>query len=246
MQISTSVESLQHVASSPPNNNKQSNYIPPPPQTVSNVPLAAPLEAKIIPRNDPISSPTQSAGRPPQRPRREGDEEFRRALSPTSNGPPSPTQPLSRVISPNGSSSPPQVKNGFNPSLVVARSPSPRMRQADAPSDAFYYGRSPTTNGFPNRPTSLSGTADLLRDLKTKDTELEAGRKREAAMRVLLARAVQQGFVTKDDEEDLSNGKESPEVGEDVIRKLASALVRMKQEKAAIQVSFTSNYIANE
>jgi hypothetical protein len=103
------------------------------------------------------------------------------------------------------------------------------------PPDAFYYGRSPTANGFGGRPGSISGAADLMRELRAKEAEVDAGKKREAAMRVILGRAVQQGFVAEDDE-DLPSGEAAP-ADEEVIKKLTDALVRMKQEKAAIQVS---------
>ncbi|WWC70663.1 uncharacterized protein I206_104614 [Kwoniella pini CBS 10737] len=188
-------------------------------------------------------------GGPPQRPKREGDEEYRRAMSPT-NGPVSPSNGTyngARVTSPthNGPSSPPSnVKTGFNPSILGTRSPSPRLRMLDGerpapPPDAFYYGRSPTSaNGFANnRPSSLSGAQDLLRELKQKEGEIDQGKKRELALKVILSRAVQQGFVFSE-EEDLSLPEKSEESeGRDVavIHRLTDALVRLKQEKANIQ-----------
>jgi hypothetical protein len=176
---------------------------------------------------------------PPQRPRREGDEEYRRAMSPP-NGPPSPTNPTHRVVSPTN------AKNGFNSSILGTRSPSPRMRMADGdskpvpPADAFYYGRSPTANGFSPqvRPNSLhrSGSSELMSQLKSRDAELEAGRKREAGLRVILGKAMQAGFVADVDDED---GSEHGDVDgdEDLVGKLTDALVRLKHEKASIQVS---------
>ncbi|WWC88764.1 uncharacterized protein L201_003677 [Kwoniella dendrophila CBS 6074] len=195
---------------------------------------------------------------PPQRPRREGDEEYRRAMSPP-NGPTSPSNPNfpqnNRVTSPthNGPSSPPaNVKTGFNASVLGTRSPSPRLRMLDGgggvngesrqapPPDAFYYGRSPTSaNGFPNgRPSSLSGAQDLLRELKQKENDIDLGKKRELALKVILARAVQQGFVPNEDEDlDLpdKNDDESEGKEKELINKLTDALVRLKQEKAVIQ-----------
>lgn len=125
------------------------------------------------------------------------------------------------------------------------------MRMAEAngdrpapPPDAFYYGRSPTTaNGFPNggRPGSVSGSADLIRELKGKEAEVEAGRKREAALRVIIGRATQQGFTydALDNESEDGSKQDAEEIGGDAetVRKLADALVRLKQDKAAIQVS---------
>ncbi|KAK8858500.1 hypothetical protein IAR55_002727 [Kwoniella newhampshirensis] len=188
-----------------------------------------------------------SSNGPPQRPRREGDDEYRRALSPT-NGPSSPQQGNfpARVTSPtsNGPASPPQnPKSGFNASILGTRSPSPRLRMAEGaerpapPPDAFYYGKSPTTNGFAGRPSSLSGAHDLLRELKNKDSEVEAGKKREAALKVILSRAIQQGFVGGGDEEDLdlSNGDAVDKPDEKMMLHLTDALVKLKQEKASIQ-----------
>jgi hypothetical protein len=178
---------------------------------------------------------------PPQRPRREGDEEYRRAMSPP-NGPPSPTNPTHRVVSPTN------AKNGFNSSILGTRSPSPRMRMSDGdtskpvpPADAFYYGRSPTANGFSPqvRPNSLhgSGSTELTSQLKSRDAELEAGRKREAGLRVILSKAMQAGFVADvDDDEGSENG--DGEGDEDLVGKLTDALVRLKHEKASIQVRF--------
>lgn len=245
-------------------------------------PLAPPIETRSISRSDSQpadmqtnQSPIPAAipqvaprsgtnGGPPQRPKRDGDDDFRRALSPVLNGPSSPVQAISqnqsRIVSPpNGPASPPQTtRNGFNPSLLGTRSPSPRLRQQESydkdgrpapPPDAFFYGRSPTSNNFnPNgmanghagRPISTagSGSSDLVRELKANQAEIEASRKREGAMRVLLGRAVNQGFVMDDEDVDLSaGGKDSPGVDGDMVKKLMSAVVKMKQEKAVIQVS---------
>ena len=82
----------------------------------------------------------------------------------------------------------------------------------------------------------MSSGADLVGQLKGKDGELEAARKREVAMKVILARAVKQGFVLEDGEEDV--GVE--DVGDEpAVQRLAGALMRMKQEKASLQVSIS-------
>lgn len=173
-------------------------------------------------------------------------------MSPT-GGPASPTASThARVVSPtNGPTSPVALtKNGFNPSVLGTRSPSPRMRNNEAiagsggdrpapPPDAFYYGRSPTMNGHPGRPGSISGSAELLKELKAKEAEAQSARAREAALRVILSRAVKQGYVLPEGEEEDAepklNGATNP--GDDVVKRLTDALVKMKQEKAAIQVS---------
>ncbi|WVQ80675.1 hypothetical protein IAT38_002780 [Cryptococcus sp. DSM 104549] len=211
------------------------------------------------PRSIPKANGAPAGAAPPQRPRREGDDEFREAMSPTmanhpplANGGTSPSQGgfPARVTSPthNSPASPRPPKMVFNQSVHGARSPSPRMRMADGspadrappPPDAFYYGRkSPTTNGFGGRPSSLGpATGDLIKELKAKDGEIETAQKREAALKVILRRAVQQGFVAGEGAEDLD--KEDVEVQTDggderMIHKLADSLVRLKHDKAEMQ-----------
>jgi hypothetical protein len=75
-----------------------------------------------------------------------------------------------------------------------------------------------------------------MRELKANQAEIEASRKREAAMKVMLNRAVHQGFVVDDGDVDLGGGKNSPAIDEEMVKKLMGAVVRMKQEKAVIQV----------
>lgn len=91
-----------------------------------------------------------------------------------------------------------------------------------------------------SRPVSSSGSSDLARELKANQAEMEISKKREGAMRSLLNRAVHQGFIVDGEDTDVTLGKDSPVPDEEVIKKLMSAVVRMKQEKAVIQVSFPS------
>jgi hypothetical protein len=80
----------------------------------------------------------------------------------------------------------------------------------------------------------------LVNQLRGKDGELDAARKREVAMKVILARAVKQGFVLDDEDEGDIGGIEdgvADEKQKAVVQKLAGALMRMKQEKASLQVS---------
>ena len=78
-----------------------------------------------------------------------------------------------------------------------------------------------------------------MNQLKSRDAELEAGRKREAGLRVILGKAMQAGFVADiDDEEGSENG--DVERDEDLVGKLTDALVRLKHEKSSIQVSLMS------
>jgi hypothetical protein len=80
----------------------------------------------------------------------------------------------------------------------------------------------------------MQGSTELVKELKSKDAELDAGKKREAALRVILGKAMQQGFVA---DEDVDMPEQSGEEDEDLVGKLTDALVRLKHEKAAIQVS---------
>jgi hypothetical protein len=231
IQPSGSMDSISQTASPPMSMDRLAQIAQSPREGETELPELAP---PIRPANGP-------GGGPPQRPRREGDEEYRRAMSPP-NGPPSPVNPTHRVVSPTGPSSPPSaVKNGFNPSILGTRSPSPRLRMSDGeksvpPPDAFYYGRSPTTNGFNPRPGSMGGSAELVKELKTREAELDAGKKREAALRVILGKAMQQGFVA-DEDVDMPQQSGGGDVDEELVGKLTDALVRLKHEKAAIQVS---------
>ncbi|ORX40151.1 hypothetical protein BD324DRAFT_648753 [Kockovaella imperatae] len=230
----------------------ESSHPAPPPQ--SQPPLLAPI---VTPTSVPAEQMTTGSPQPmaphrappPQRPRREGDEEYRRAMSPTNVGPSSPNQqanlPVPSSTSPGmSSSSPPQPRSGFNSSILGTRSPSPRLRTSDGdvrpapPPDAFYYGRSPTSAS--GRPGSLSGQGDFMREIKAKDGEIEAGRKREAALKVIIGRAIHQGFVDDETEDlDLPNNDGSDHDPE-IVRKLADALVRLKKEKAAIQTEMVA------
>ncbi|KAL7423305.1 hypothetical protein Q5752_002606 [Cryptotrichosporon argae] len=218
-------------------------------------------------RTESLDQAGRPNGVPPQRPRREGDEEYRRTMSPANGGPGSPGQPQSSPGRAGGAGgapgSPQHASHTIHPNLRNTRSPPP-LRVGDGlerpalPPDAFYFGgKSPTANGFGSRPGSMvggrpgsfvggrpgsfsgrpgsvSGMADVLRELKAREAEADAAKRREAAFRVLLSRAIEQGFVVNDAEaEDLPTGDMF--ANNDALRQLAEALVRMKHEKAAIQ-----------
>ncbi|ODN81703.1 hypothetical protein L202_02097 [Cryptococcus amylolentus CBS 6039] len=252
----------------PPTQTPEAAQIPPQVQ-VTQPPVQSPATAQQ-PRSIPKTN-----GAPPQRPHREGDEEYREAMSPANPHHPelhSPQSSSIRVSSPiNNSPASPKnhPKMMFNSSLTGTRSPSPRLRNADGtsaererappPPDAFYYGRrSPTTNGFSphsvsGRPSSLGPSTDLIRELKARDIEVEDGKKREAALKAILSRAMKQGFVFGDERpEGMSPDMsidENEDGGEravkerrvqDVVGKLTDALVRLKKEKAELQNELTS------
>lgn len=160
-----------------------------------------------------------------------------------------------------GGGSPIQPSHTIHPNPRNSRSPPPQLRldgpgRPALPADAFYFGgggRSPTgsgsrptsINGRPgsllgrpgsivgNRPGSIVGTADLLRELKARETEADNAKRREAALRVVLSRAIKEGFVTEDDSIDTP----SPDMvsDDDKVRQLAKALVQLKHEKSNLQ-----------
>nr|ODN99924.1 hypothetical protein L204_02367 [Cryptococcus depauperatus CBS 7855] len=258
---------------------------PPVHNVLSDNPITShPIVAQTQSHQPPVQSPTSPpASRPihsvkpngpPQRPRREDDEEYANShpaspYSPAQNNFPrvtSPTSPQqSSILSATSPISPKNHHRIRNPSLNGTRSPSPRLRNADGsggererappPPDAFYYGRrSPTSNGYvshgTSRPSSLGPSNDIIRDLRAKDQELEEGRKRENALKVILARAVRQGFVAGDDNTALFNEKDKNEdldgkndgdtKASEVVDKLTDALVRLKREKAEMQSDFAA------
>ncbi|WVQ73192.1 hypothetical protein IAR50_002757 [Cryptococcus sp. DSM 104548] len=274
-QLHTRAGSPLHERTTPPAQSLGA-VITPPTQT----PEAAQTPPQVQVTQPPVQSPTtaqqprsipKTNGAPPQRPRREGDEEYREAMSPANSHHPelhSPSQSsYPRVTSPTNNS-PASPRNHpkvmFNSSITGTRSPSPRLRNADGtsaererappPSDAFYYGRrSPTTNGFSphstsGRPSSLGPSTDLVRELKARDVEVEDGRKREAALKVILSRAMKQGFVLNeesseglmadlsiDQDEDGDERAVKERKVQDVVGKLTDALVRLKKDKAEMQ-----------
>lgn len=221
------------------------------------------------PRNVGPVLTTKPNGPPPQRPRREGDEEFREAMSPTklhyssqaSDQAQSPVQSSlpSRVTSPTHISptSPKNHPKMFHSSVNGTRSPSPRLRNADGPSsererappppDAFYYGRrSPTANGFrqsaSSRPSSFGPSNDLVKEVRAKENEVEEGKRRETALKIILNRAVKQGFLLGDEEQKPSGGDKEEQADDNkqndgLVGRLTDALVRLKKEKAKMQVS---------
>ncbi|BEJ17140.1 hypothetical protein CspHIS471_0605410 [Cutaneotrichosporon sp. HIS471] len=221
-------------------------------------------------------------GAPPQRPRREGDEEYRRAMSPpevTINGTPntSSSSPTNEsVVTPNGdvvtpvarrrSMSPPPPghvpSHTVHPNMRNSRSPPPQLRVGEdgrpaLPPDAFYFsGKSPTGGSRPgsllgrpgsllgrpgsiigNRPGSVAGTADLLREIKARETEADSAKRREGALRVLLGKAIEQGYVV---DEDVADVPPPGNLGNnEQLRHVALALKQLKQEKANLQNEVT-------
>ncbi|KAI0095103.1 hypothetical protein BDY19DRAFT_879808 [Irpex rosettiformis] len=127
-----------------------------------------------------------------------------------------------------------------NPSVVAARSASPVVNErARSPMDGHRGHRpvSPTVNGFAHpRSTGSTGniTADLIRDLKDKEAEMELLKKREAWMKAALAKASRAGFVYADEGQLESDAENDDDVDS---RRVSEMVLNLKHLKAKIQAS---------
>ena len=176
----------------------------------------------------------------------EGGPVNQRALSPTA----------ARAASPGaqgqgqGQQAPAQHANVASLMMSVngPRSASPHVDRARS-AEGYYpaNGASPTANGFASpggasAPAVAAGagstgnvTADLIRDLKAKEAEAEAMRKRGAWMRVALAKAARAGFIYAD--VDAADGPADGGAGAGVEEpRVAEVVVSLKQLRARIQV----------
>lgn len=85
-------------------------------------------------------------------------------------------------------------------------------------------------------------TADLIRDLKVKDAEMDEMRRLEMWMKMTLKSATLAGFTAGDHELDhagRNDRQSSAPVGKDVDVKVLSSMIvhfKLKQEQARIQV----------
>lgn len=114
-----------------------------------------------------------------------------------------------------------------------ARSPSPTVvDRSKAPIDTFYKPASPTVNGFTKGSTG-NITADLIRDLKDREAELEAMKKKESWMKAALLKAERSGFIYAESEEELSSRADDDDIDG---RKVTEMVINLKQLKAKIQV----------
>jgi hypothetical protein len=173
-----------------------------------------------------------------------------RAFSPEQGRVKSPAlSSASRATSPNGEVyTPPSVQQpniasvvGSNGFAARARSPSPRQQPYTVPGTGPGRAVSPTPQGV-HRPGSTGNvTADLIRELKAKETEMEGMKKREAWLKVVLTKASRAGFVYEDGD---LNEAELLELSESVSAKesgpagdrLKEMAVKFKQLKAIVQV----------
>ena len=139
-------------------------------------------------------------------------------------------------------------------SNLAARSPSPIVDRSKPPLDAFYQS-SPSTTPLNNSYSHSHGasqqkfgstgnvTADLIRDYKAKEVEVEMLRKREAWMKTALLKASRSGFVQLDEglleAENLTLGASTT----DEQSKMADMILNFKHFKTQIQVNISSKIV---
>lgn len=120
----------------------------------------------------------------------------------------------------------------------AARSASPAVVERGKSSMDDYYApkASPTVNGFVNGKGSTGNiTADLIRDLKEKEADIEQMKKREAWMKAALSKASRSGFIYADAE-----ALDSDADDEDIdSRRVAEMVMNLKHVKAQLQVIVT-------
>lgn len=123
------------------------------------------------------------------------------------------------------------------PSPIVDRTrPADSYNQTGRSSPTVVNGYNP---GHTPRPGSTGNvTADLIRDLKLKEAEVDELKKREAWMRAALRSATNAGFTHSGGELDLGDDSErrSPGSEETDVKGFANVIVRLKQEQARVQV----------
>ncbi|KAH9937238.1 uncharacterized protein B0H18DRAFT_1113097 [Fomitopsis serialis] len=120
---------------------------------------------------------------------------------------------------------------------ITGRSPSPSVDRSRAPTDAFYAAKSgsPVPNGSPyGKPSTGNVTADLIRDLKQKEAEMEAIKRREAWMRAALSKAARSGFMYDQSEGDVLASADEDDIDG---QKVAEMIVSFKQLHAKLQAS---------
>ncbi|RPD82328.1 hypothetical protein L226DRAFT_556194 [Lentinus tigrinus ALCF2SS1-7] len=167
------------------------------------------------------------------------------AVSPDNARAKSPTGPASRATSPAQGVTTSDVYDPAGPQASLAsvmmsrnglgaRSPSPVVDRSKAPLDAFYKPASPTVNGFAKPGSTGNLTADLIRDLKDKEAEVEALKKKEAWMKAALMKAERSGFIYAESEEELSSRADDDDIDG---RKVTEMVINLKQLKAKIQTT---------
>ncbi|KAL4241731.1 hypothetical protein ABKN59_000783 [Abortiporus biennis] len=218
--------------------------------------MVSPESIRSVKQNGIIQPSLTSSdkGKAPMRPAREGSDEVeeenslpysvaQRAISPDQSRAKSPGFSSNRAVSPAQSeqygqpismSSVAMGMNGING--VAARSASPAVGKTSM--DSFYGQKpaSPLPNGIGHtKAVGSTGnlTADLIRDLKEKEAEMEGMKRREAWMRAALAKASRSGFVYAESEELTSNADDEDIDG----RKVAEMVINLKHMKATLQTT---------
>ncbi|KAL1951460.1 hypothetical protein VTO73DRAFT_609 [Trametes versicolor] len=121
----------------------------------------------------------------------------------------------------------------------AARSPSPVVADRSKNTlESFYKPASPTVNGFAHiahtKGSTGNITADLIRDLKDKEAEVEGLKKKEAWMKAALLKAERSGFIYAESEEELSSRADDDDIDG---RKVTEMVINLKQLKAKIQAT---------
>ncbi|KAK0246372.1 hypothetical protein EDD85DRAFT_54859 [Armillaria nabsnona] len=203
--------------------------------------------------NKPVNGivPPSGTAKAPMRPRREDDHvdlteppakevlSTRRATSPEQplqDRAKSPHTTGSRAVSPTG------TDIGQAPNMAsmtmngLGGRVSPIIDRSKPPPDGFFpTGGSPTVNGFTHhhsssRQGSVSNvTADLLRDLKAKEVELEGVRRQMIWMKEALVKASRSGYVYTD--------KDGGQLEDSVESQNTELLLQFKQFKAQMQTA---------
>ncbi|KAG1757769.1 hypothetical protein EDB19DRAFT_1891465 [Suillus lakei] len=221
------------------------------------------------PNGAPAQSSPNTKGKAPSRPRRDDGDMFgtddgngtdtgcyhrvnyyTRARSPNS------FSVATRAMSPTSQSGSDPYSNAQPPNVasvamnsLAARSPSPVVDRSRPPLDAFYQpSGSPGANGNGNGNGHGQGkfgstgnvTADLIRDYKVKEMEVETLRRREAWMKTALLKASRSGFVQLDDEaleaEDIDFQDDTSEDQ----RKLADMVMNFRHFKTQMQTTLAN------
>ncbi|KAK7695003.1 hypothetical protein QCA50_002191 [Cerrena zonata] len=111
--------------------------------------------------------------------------------------------------------------------------------RAASPQGTYYAQSTPSAapNGYTHGGTKGGSTGnvagDLLRELRDKDVEVEAMKKKEAWMKAALAKATRSGFVYADPDELGPNAEDDDIDG----RKISEMVINLKHLKAKLQAS---------
>jgi len=125
---------------------------------------------------------------------------------------------------------------------LAARSPSPIIDRSKPPLDAFYQPStgSPNANGNGHAQGKFGSTgnvtADLIRDYKVKEMEVETLRRRESWMKAALLKASRSGFVQLDEEALEAEDLDLQDATSEDQRKLADMVLNFKHFKTQMQV----------